>query len=132
MDCGLMFELTTLLWTNFKMHMALTMFNSCYLLLSMVNNEWFWTFLPFAPRHCVLDRIILNWLTVNKKTLKLALFVVGHVCVGNLRSYLPFILEEIESNTKRQYLLLHSLKEVRWWFFSFNGVLLGYTVYDLL
>lgn len=37
---------------------------------------------------------------------------IGHVCVGNLNEYLPFILKEIEDNPKRQYLLLQSLKEV--------------------
>lgn len=32
--------------------------------------------------------------------------------MGNLTHYLPFILNEIEAQPKRQYLLLHSLKEV--------------------
>ena len=40
-------------------------------------------------------------------------FVVGHVCIGNLNEYLSFILQEIQENSKRQYLLLQSLKEVR-------------------
>ena len=38
--------------------------------------------------------------------------LLGHVAIGNMNAYLPFILKEIESNAKRQYLLLHSLKEV--------------------
>ena len=37
---------------------------------------------------------------------------LGAVAVGNLSYYLPFILQEIEAQPKRQYLLLHSLKEV--------------------
>lgn len=37
---------------------------------------------------------------------------LGAVAVGNLNYYLPFILNEIEAQPKRQYLLLHSLKEV--------------------
>lgn len=37
---------------------------------------------------------------------------LGAVAVGNLSYYLPFILSEIESQPKRQYLLLHSLKEL--------------------
>lgn len=37
---------------------------------------------------------------------------LGAVAVGCLPSYLPFILKEIEAQPKRQYLLLHSLKEV--------------------
>uniref|UniRef100_A0A671W6A5 Cullin-associated and neddylation-dissociated 1 n=1 Tax=Sparus aurata TaxID=8175 RepID=A0A671W6A5_SPAAU len=34
-----------------------------------------------------------------------------HIAVGNLPEYLPFVLQEI-SSSKRQYLLLHSLKEI--------------------
>ena len=38
----------------------------------------------------------------------------GNVSVGNLPKFLPFVLQEIENQPKRQYLLLHSLKEVGW------------------
>ncbi|KAM8799820.1 cullin-associated NEDD8-dissociated protein 1-like [Eudromia elegans] len=41
-----------------------------------------------------------------------ASYALGNVSVGNLREYLPFMLREIGSQPKRQYLLLHSLKEV--------------------
>jgi cullin-associated NEDD8-dissociated protein 1 len=41
-----------------------------------------------------------------------ASYALGSVSAGNLQTYLPFILSEIQSNQKRQYLLLHSLKEV--------------------
>ncbi|KAL0977959.1 hypothetical protein UPYG_G00163830 [Umbra pygmaea] len=37
---------------------------------------------------------------------------LGNICVGNLGEYLPFLLKEIGSQPRRQYLLLHSLKEV--------------------
>lgn len=37
---------------------------------------------------------------------------LGAVAVGNLDYYLPYILNEIENQPKRQYLLLHSLKEL--------------------
>uniref|UniRef100_A0AAY4B4L5 TOG domain-containing protein n=1 Tax=Denticeps clupeoides TaxID=299321 RepID=A0AAY4B4L5_9TELE len=37
---------------------------------------------------------------------------LGNICVGSLEEYLPFLLKEISSQPKRQYLLLHSLKEV--------------------
>jgi hypothetical protein len=33
--------------------------------------------------------------------------------VGNLAQYLPFILIQIDRQAKLQYLLLHSLKEVK-------------------
>ncbi|PIK52686.1 putative cullin-associated NEDD8-dissociated protein 1-like [Apostichopus japonicus] len=36
----------------------------------------------------------------------------SNVSVGNLTQYLPFVLKEIETQPKRQYLLLHSLKEI--------------------
>ncbi|XP_042736725.1 cullin-associated NEDD8-dissociated protein 1-like [Lagopus leucura] len=41
-----------------------------------------------------------------------ASYALGNISVGNLKEYLPFMLKEIESQPKRQYLLLHSLKEV--------------------
>lgn len=37
---------------------------------------------------------------------------LGAVAVGNVNFYLPYILNEIEAQPKRQYLLLHSLKEL--------------------
>jgi len=37
---------------------------------------------------------------------------LGSVAVGNLPAFLPFILTQIEAQPRRQYLLLHSLKEV--------------------
>ncbi|NXH11389.1 CAND1 protein, partial [Bucco capensis] len=41
-----------------------------------------------------------------------ASYALGSVSVGNLKEYLPFMLREIGTQPKRQYLLLHSLKEV--------------------
>ncbi|XP_063954997.1 cullin-associated NEDD8-dissociated protein 1-like isoform X1 [Lytechinus pictus] len=41
-----------------------------------------------------------------------ASYALGNVSVGNLPKYLPFVLHEIETQQKRQYLLLHSLKEI--------------------
>ena len=38
--------------------------------------------------------------------------ITGNVSVGNLHKFLPFVLQEIQKQPKRQYLLLHSLKEV--------------------
>ncbi|XP_053172678.1 cullin-associated NEDD8-dissociated protein 2 isoform X2 [Scomber japonicus] len=37
---------------------------------------------------------------------------LGSMAVGNLNDFLPFLLKEITSQPRRQYLLLHSLKEV--------------------
>ncbi len=41
-----------------------------------------------------------------------ASYALGNISLGNLKEYLPFVLNEIETQPKRQYLLLHSLKEV--------------------
>ncbi len=49
---------------------------------------------------------------VGSVTLTVHVYNVGSVSAGNLDQYLPFILSEIQGNPKRQYLLLHSLKEV--------------------
>merc|ERR1719334_2659572 len=41
-----------------------------------------------------------------------ASYALGNIALGYLGEYLPFILNEIETQPRRQYLLLHSLKEV--------------------
>lgn len=41
-----------------------------------------------------------------------ASYALGSLSVGNLKKYLPFLLKDITANPKRQYLLLHALKEV--------------------
>uniref|UniRef100_A0A673GB93 Cullin-associated NEDD8-dissociated protein 1-like n=1 Tax=Sinocyclocheilus rhinocerous TaxID=307959 RepID=A0A673GB93_9TELE len=48
----------------------------------------------------------------NEEVKSAASFALGNICVGNLGEYLPFMLNEIGSQPKRQYLLLHSLKEM--------------------
>nr|XP_006631060.1 PREDICTED: cullin-associated NEDD8-dissociated protein 2 [Lepisosteus oculatus] len=48
----------------------------------------------------------------NEEVKSSASYALGNVCVGNLNEYLPFMLKEIGSQPKRQYLLLHSLKDV--------------------
>ncbi|KAI1900005.1 hypothetical protein AGOR_G00067760 [Albula goreensis] len=48
----------------------------------------------------------------NEEVKSAASCALGKICVGNLEEYLPFMLKEIGSQPKRQYLLLHSLKEV--------------------
>ncbi|AEC05595.1 cullin-associated and neddylation dissociated [Arabidopsis thaliana] len=41
-----------------------------------------------------------------------ASYALGNIAVGNLSNYLPFILDQIDNQQKKQYILLHSLKEV--------------------
>lgn len=50
---------------------------------------------------------------VNEEVKSAASYALGNISLGNLKEYLPFVLHEIETQSKRQYLLLHSLKEVR-------------------
>jgi len=48
----------------------------------------------------------------NEEVKSAASHALGSVAVGNLPTFLPFILTQIEAQPRRQYLLLHSLKEV--------------------
>uniref|UniRef100_A0A0P6FDL4 Cullin-associated NEDD8-dissociated protein n=1 Tax=Daphnia magna TaxID=35525 RepID=A0A0P6FDL4_9CRUS len=48
----------------------------------------------------------------NEEVKSAASHALGSVAVGNLPAFLPFILTQIETQSRRQYLLLHSLKEV--------------------
>lgn len=61
------------------------------------QNSWFSWDLP------------LRWRVPQVKSA--ASYALGSIAVGNLPEYLPFVLQEITSS-KRQYLLLHSLKEI--------------------
>lgn len=60
-----------------------------------------------------LKAVILWSLSPNSEEVRSAAsYALGSVAVGCLNQYVPFILQEIETQPKRQYLLLHSLKEV--------------------
>lgn len=60
-----------------------------------------------------LDRIISeSFSAVSEEVKSAASYALGSICIGNLQQYLPFILTEDEDEPRRQYLLLHSLKEV--------------------
>uniref|UniRef100_A0A8C4NH41 Cullin-associated and neddylation-dissociated 1 n=1 Tax=Eptatretus burgeri TaxID=7764 RepID=A0A8C4NH41_EPTBU len=60
-----------------------------------------------------LRSVLLEALSSPSEEVKSAAsYALGNVSVGSLPQYLPFVLHEIGSHTKRQYLLLHSLKEV--------------------
>lgn len=60
-----------------------------------------------------LKEVILNsFLALSEEIKSAASYALGSISIGNLQQYLPFILQEIDDQPKRQYLLLHSLKEV--------------------
>ena len=59
----------------------------------------------------IVVAVILGAFSSSNEDIKTAAsYALGAVAVGNLTKYLPFVLKEIDSQTKRQYLLLHSLK----------------------
>ncbi|KAM9361665.1 cullin-associated NEDD8-dissociated protein 2 [Symphorus nematophorus] len=49
--------------------------------------------------------------STNEEVKTAASCALGSMAVGSLNDYLPFLLKEISSQPRRQYLLLHSLKE---------------------
>lgn len=61
----------------------------------------------------LLPQCIIGCFAASSEEVKAAAsHALGAIAVGNLHYYLPFILNEIEAQPKRQYLLLHSLKEL--------------------
>ncbi|XP_063225020.1 cullin-associated NEDD8-dissociated protein 1 [Bacillus rossius redtenbacheri] len=60
-----------------------------------------------------LKQVILHSFSSQSEEVKSAAsYTLGSVAVGNLPQYVPFVLQEIETQPRRQYLLLHSLKEI--------------------
>lgn len=63
--------------------------------------------------HSSLQTVILGAFESTSEEIKQAAsFALGNVAVGNLQKYLPFVLGEIKQQPKKQYLLLHSLREI--------------------
>ncbi|KAM4587734.1 cullin-associated NEDD8-dissociated protein 2 [Odontesthes bonariensis] len=50
--------------------------------------------------------------STNEEVKTAASCALGSMAVGSLKEYLPFLLKEISAQPRRQYLLLHSLKDV--------------------
>jgi cullin-associated NEDD8-dissociated protein 1 len=63
--------------------------------------------------HNELEQVILESFASQIEEVKSAAsYALGYLSLGNLQKYIPFILREIDTNSRRQYLLLHSLKEI--------------------
>ena len=82
--------------------------------------SYFHECLPFFCRDLSkingLKNIIIESFNHNSEEVKSAAsYALGNISLGNLGDYVPFVLKEIEAQPKRQYLLLHSLKEVRFY-----------------
>lgn len=57
--------------------------------------------------------LIVNSFNSHSEEVKLgASYALGSLATGNLKKILPFLLAEIDKDKRKQYLLLHSLKEV--------------------
>jgi len=56
--------------------------------------------------------VIHSFSSQNEEIKTAAAYALGNISVGNLSFFLPLVLREIQSHVKRQYLLLHSLKEI--------------------
>lgn len=60
-----------------------------------------------------VKQVVLNSFSLPSEEVKSAAsYALGSIALGNLQEFLPFVLQEIDAQPKRQYLLLHSLKEV--------------------
>ncbi|XP_061357251.1 cullin-associated NEDD8-dissociated protein 1 [Gastrolobium bilobum] len=63
--------------------------------------------------HAHIENIVIESFQSPFEEIKSAAsYALGNIAVGNLPKYLPFILDQIDNQQKKQYLLLHSLKEV--------------------
>ena len=66
--------------------------------------------------HANIENIVIESFQSPFEEIKSAAsYALGNIAVGNLSKYLPFILDQIDHQQKKQYLLLHSLKEVCYW-----------------
>ncbi|XP_037960682.1 cullin-associated NEDD8-dissociated protein 1 [Teleopsis dalmanni] len=79
----------------------------CLLTVGEIGRHFDLRFIPTLPQ------TIIECFGAGSEDVKgAASHALGAVSVGSLQTYLPLILKEIEAQPKRQYLLLHSLKEV--------------------
>ncbi|KAF9435404.1 Cullin-associated NEDD8-dissociated protein 1 [Entomortierella beljakovae] len=63
--------------------------------------------------HASLHTSILAMFNVHSEEIRsAAAFAIGNVSAGNVGVYVPIIMQEIQKDIKKRYLLLHALKEV--------------------
>ncbi|XLT88010.1 hypothetical protein HN873_009763, partial [Arachis hypogaea] len=76
--------------------------------------------------HAHIKNIVIESFQSSFEEIKSAAsYALGNIAVGNLPKNLPFILDQIDNQQKKQYLLLHSLKEVWLNMWLFCALLLG-------
>lgn len=70
-------------------------------------------YIELSQRHSELELVILDSFSSPIEEVKSAAsYALGYLSLGNLGKYVQFILNEIDTNSKRQYLLFNSLKEI--------------------
>ncbi|KAI7830252.1 armadillo-type protein [Gamsiella multidivaricata] len=63
--------------------------------------------------HATLHTSILAMFNVHSEEIRsAAAFAIGNVSAGNVSFYVPIVIQEIQKDPKKRYLLLHALKEV--------------------
>ena len=73
----------------------------------------FFFYSDLSHNNQLLTTVIASFNHNNEEVKSAASYALGNMSLGNLKVYLPFVLKEIDQAPKRQYLLLHSLKEVK-------------------
>ena len=80
------------------------------------NNDLIYFFRDLSKINGLKNIIIESFNHNSEEVKSAASYALGNISLGNLGDYVPYVLNEIEAQPKRQYLLLHSLKEVRSFF----------------
>ncbi|ORX60348.1 TIP120-domain-containing protein [Hesseltinella vesiculosa] len=60
----------------------------------------------------IYDQVLQLFSSSSEEVKFAAAFALGSLTVGNLRTYLPLLVTQIKTDTKRRFLLFHALKEV--------------------
>lgn len=58
------------------------------------------------------DLLLSAFTSLSEEAKAAASYSLGRLSIGNLEKYLPFLLNQINAQPKKQYLMLHALKEV--------------------
>ncbi|KAK2158819.1 hypothetical protein LSH36_163g01004 [Paralvinella palmiformis] len=81
-------------------------------LLALLSLGEIGKYIDLSNQSEIMSVILFSFSSANEEVKSAASYALGNVSVGNLPKFLPFVLQEIQKQPKRQYLLLHSLKEI--------------------
>lgn len=81
-------------------------------LLALLSLGEIGKYIDLSSYRDIKEVIIEAFSSHNEDVKSAASYALGCVSSGNLQVFLPFVLEEISKQSKRQYLILHSLKEI--------------------